>query len=219
MIDLAELFEDCIITEVEDKSPEWLENRKKGIGGSDASVVMGINQYKRKRDLWLEKTGRVCDPFKGNEATRKGDRLESPMIQMFAARHPEYTMIDTKHISLANRDYPFMAVSLDGAYLDETNDPTVLEIKSTTIQNMAVLDQWKDQIPQTYYCQILHQMMVTGFKKATLFAVLDMPFWNKQELREFTFYANECQEDMELLKEAEIEFWQSVEKDEEPNLI
>lgn len=219
MIDLAELFENCIITEVEDKSPEWLENRKKGIGGSDASVVLGINPYKRKRDLWLEKTGRACDPFKGNEATRKGDRLEPPMIQMFAAFHPEYTMIDTKHISLANRDYPFMAVSLDGAYLDETNDPTVLEIKSTTIQNMAMLEQWKDQIPQTYYCQILHQMMVTGFKNATLFAVLDMPFWNKSELREYTFHWDECYEDTELLKEAEIEFWQSVEKDEEPNLI
>ena len=30
---------------------EWLEYRKTGIGGSDASVVCGINKYKSPRDL------------------------------------------------------------------------------------------------------------------------------------------------------------------------
>ncbi|MDE5859902.1 MAG: YqaJ viral recombinase family protein [Oscillospiraceae bacterium] len=34
---------------------EWLEYRKKGIGGSDASVVCGINKYKSPVELWLEK--------------------------------------------------------------------------------------------------------------------------------------------------------------------
>lgn len=219
MADYTKLFPNCNIVEVEDKSPEWLENRKKGIGGSDASVVMELNPYKRKRELWLEKTGRACDTFNGNEATRKGDRLEPPMISMFAAMHPEYTMIDTKHISLANVDYPFMAVSLDGAYLDEYQEPGVLEIKSTTIQGVRMLEQWADRIPDTYYCQLLHQMIVTGFKKVTLYAVLDMPFWNKSELREYTFYAADCQADMEVLKEAEIEFWDSVVNEIEPNLI
>ena len=38
---------------------EWLEYRKQGIGGSDASVVCGINRYKSPVELWLDKTGQL----------------------------------------------------------------------------------------------------------------------------------------------------------------
>ena len=42
---------------------EWLEYRRKGIGGSDASVVCGINKYKSPVELWLEK--RAAAIFRG----------------------------------------------------------------------------------------------------------------------------------------------------------
>lgn len=32
---------------------DWLEYRKQGIGGSDASVVCGINRYKSPVELWM----------------------------------------------------------------------------------------------------------------------------------------------------------------------
>ncbi len=35
---------------------DWLEHRKLGIGGSDASVVCGLNRYKSPMELWLDKT-------------------------------------------------------------------------------------------------------------------------------------------------------------------
>lgn len=38
---------------------QWLEYRKTGIGGSDASVVCGINKYRSPVELWLEKTGQL----------------------------------------------------------------------------------------------------------------------------------------------------------------
>lgn len=34
---------------------DWLHYRKLGIGGSDASVVCGINRYKSPVELWMEK--------------------------------------------------------------------------------------------------------------------------------------------------------------------
>ena len=37
----------------------WLGMRNKGIGGSDAGVIMGDNQWKSKYQLWLEKTGQA----------------------------------------------------------------------------------------------------------------------------------------------------------------
>ena len=35
---------------------DWLEHRKLGIGGSDASVVCGVSKYKSPVELWMEKT-------------------------------------------------------------------------------------------------------------------------------------------------------------------
>jgi predicted phage-related endonuclease len=40
---------------------EWLAARKLGIGGSDASVVAGVNRWSSRYALWLDKTGRLPD--------------------------------------------------------------------------------------------------------------------------------------------------------------
>ena len=38
---------------------DWLRYRTMGIGGSDVSVIAGINPYKSAYQLWLEKTGQT----------------------------------------------------------------------------------------------------------------------------------------------------------------
>ena len=47
---------------------EWLEWRKKGIGGSDASVVCGISRYKSPVELWLDKTDQIPSAEAGEAA-------------------------------------------------------------------------------------------------------------------------------------------------------
>ena len=41
---------------------DWLELRRQGIGGSEASVVCGINRYKSPVELWMEKTNQMPSP-------------------------------------------------------------------------------------------------------------------------------------------------------------
>ena len=55
---------------------EWIDWRKKGIGGSDASVVCGINRWKSPVELWMEKTNQL--PYQeAGEAAYWGTQLES----------------------------------------------------------------------------------------------------------------------------------------------
>ena len=35
---------------------EWLDYRKKGIGGSDAAAIMGVSPFATKTDLYYDKT-------------------------------------------------------------------------------------------------------------------------------------------------------------------
>ena len=64
---------------------EWLEYRKTGIGGSDASVVCGINKYKSPVELWMEKTGQL--PYQeAGEAAYWGTQLEGLVRSEFTKR-------------------------------------------------------------------------------------------------------------------------------------
>ena len=38
---------------------EWLEERRKSIGGSDAAALVGMNPYVTPYTLWADKTGRL----------------------------------------------------------------------------------------------------------------------------------------------------------------
>ena len=64
---------------------DWLELRKQGIGGSDASVVCGINKYKSPVELWMNKTGQI-PPQEAGEAAYWGTLLESIVRAEFTRR-------------------------------------------------------------------------------------------------------------------------------------
>ena len=50
---------------------EWLTHRQKSIGGSDASAIIGLNQYSSPYTVWADKLGKL-PPKEDNEAMRLG---------------------------------------------------------------------------------------------------------------------------------------------------
>lgn len=61
--------------------------RRKGLGASDSSVLLGVNPYKQKHDLIVEKRSKVITDeeraIKMKEAVRKGFDLEPLIIQKY----------------------------------------------------------------------------------------------------------------------------------------
>jgi len=90
---------------------DWLEYRKLGIGGSDASVVCGINQYKSPVELYMEKMG-MSPHQEAGEATYWGNRLENLVKEEFTLR----TSIEVTPVNqiLQSESHPFMLANLDG---------------------------------------------------------------------------------------------------------
>ena len=90
---------------------EWLEHRKLGVGGSDASVVCGVNRYKSAVELWMDKTGQL--PYQeAGEAAYWGTQLE-PFVR---AEFTKRTGIEVRQIKqlLQSEEHPFMLANLDG---------------------------------------------------------------------------------------------------------
>lgn len=65
---------------------EWLEDRRKGIGGSDVATILGLNQYKSAYQLWLEKTGQVELKDTESEPAYWGNVLEEVVAKEFQER-------------------------------------------------------------------------------------------------------------------------------------
>ena len=65
---------------------EWLKYRTKGIGGSDVSIIAGINPFKSVHQLWLEKTEQVEPEEQQSEYAHFGTLLEPIVRKEFVER-------------------------------------------------------------------------------------------------------------------------------------
>ena len=173
---------------------EWLEFRKTGIGGSDASVVCGINEYKTPIELWMEKLNNL-PPQEAGESAYWGTQLESIVREEFTKR----TGIEVNLVKqlLQSEEHPFMLANLDGVCNDPIYGDCIFEAKTASA---FMANEWEDSIPDEYMLQIQHYMAVTGYKVAYI-AVL---------IGGNTFRWRLVERDDELIKiliELEERFW------------
>lgn len=197
---------------------EWLEERKKGIGGSDAAAIMGLNPYKSNIELWEEKTGKKdAIDISDKPYVKYGTYAEEYLRELFKLDYPEYEVKHEENTIIKHPNYPFLFASLDGTLIDrETGEMGILEIKTTNILQSMQKEKWKERIPDNYFCQVLHYLNVTGYSFVILKAQLKYDFKGEVKLdtRHYKILRSEVEEDIKLLERKEIEFWKKyVEKD------
>lgn len=184
---------------------EWLDFRKSGIGGSDASVVCGINRYKSPVELWMEKTGRQPHQEAG-ESAYWGTQLEPLVREEFSRR----TGIEVKLAKciLQNEEFPFMQANLDGVCYDPELGDCIFEAKTASAFKLG---EWENSIPDEYMLQIQHYMAITGFKGAYIAVLIggNTFRWKKIDRDE---------EIISALVKLEKDFWECVENDTPPQL-
>ena len=172
----------------------WLQERSKGIGGSDVATVLGLNPYKTPLSLWEEKTGKTKSSPAG-EAAYWGTTLEDVVAKEFSKRTG--MKIQRVNFLLSTGENGWMRGNIDRAIVNEQIAKTVrvnkpekaaetglmlstdvgLECKTA---NAFMADKWgssqeaeivsgnvvtEHQIPLYYETQIQWYMAVTGIKK------------------------------------------------------
>ena len=155
---------------------EWLKHRER-IGGSDAAAIVGMNPYKSNVELWQIKTGQVVPEDISNKPYVKyGTEAEQYLREMFKLDFPEYQVEYVDNNMFFNDKYPFAHASLDGWLTDQDGRRGVWECKTTQIQHPGQKRKWDGRIPDNYYIQILHYLMVTEFDFVVLKAQLKYDF-------------------------------------------
>ncbi len=177
---------------------EWLQCRREGIGGSDVSIIAGLNKYKSIYELWQEKLGELPLKETESEIAYWGTVLENVVKQEFIKRTG--LKVRAKNMILQHEKYPFMIADVDGVVRDSNGNLCIFEAKTAIEYKKEV---WEQGIPEEYQLQVQHYLAVTGYKKAYIAALVG---GNK-------FYLKEIERDeemIELIIAMEEKFWNCV---------
>jgi len=176
----------------------WLKARNAGIGGSDAAAVVGLNPWKSPFALWLEKTGQSePENLSENESVYWGTVLEELVARRFCELTGKRV---TRRGLLQDDECPYMLASVDRLVVGEDAG---LECKTA---NGFAAKAWEgDELPTQYYSQCQHYMMVTGYQRWYIACLIGGNHFIWKEIPR-----NE--EDIAALREAEINFWNMVQK-------
>lgn len=137
---------------------DWLDLRKKTIGGSEVGTIVGLNPYASAYSLWCERTGRTA-AFEGNLRTRIGEALEDTVARLF--EETSGIKVQRTNFIWYNSDFPHMHASPDRLAV---SGKIGLEIKTTSAFNC---DKFRgEDFPAQYYAQAVQYM-----------AVLEYPEW------------------------------------------
>lgn len=144
---------------------EWLDWRRKGLGGSDAAAVLGISPFRTARDLYYDKLGIVtADDQENWVALEMGNLLEPLVARIFEKKTG--LKIYQRKCMFQHPAYLWMLADLD--YLVELPDGStaILEIKTT---NYNAKDKWwyngEEIVPIYYEAQGRHYMAVMGIDR------------------------------------------------------
>lgn len=137
-----------------DTHEEWLEARRKGIGGSDAAAIMGQSQWASPLSVYLDKRG-IAPEKEETEAMRQGTDCE----EVVAKRFERETGIKLRrcNVIIQHPDFPWMQASIDR---DVIGKNAGFEAKTTSPFNRT--DFENGSIPANYFWQCQHYMAVTG---------------------------------------------------------
>jgi putative phage-type endonuclease len=138
---------------------QWMEYRKKGIGGSDVGAIVGLDKYKSAFSVYLEKVGAIAPEEEESEAAYWGKMLEDKVAEEFAKRSG--LEVRERNELLQHDTHDFMLATLDREILCPQRGVGILECKTSS---EYLKEEWTgNDIPDSYYVQVQHYLAVTGY--------------------------------------------------------
>jgi putative phage-type endonuclease len=192
---------------------EWLEQRKKGIGGSDCAAALGQSRHMTATELYYQKVGGPVErdfDADGIERTEFGRAMEGVIASQYARRFG--VRLRRRNAIIRHPRYPHMLANVDRLIEGKHEG---LEIKNVDAMAYRFGGEWgepgSDEIPVAYLLQVAHYM-----------CVLNYPVWHVAACvggNKLAVYHVERDPELEgMIIDGEIKFWTFVEEGEPPPL-
>lgn len=186
----------------EDRS-QFHERRDQGIGGSDAPIICGLAKWKSPMQLWAEKSGLVERTSQGMDRDwlDLGNFIEPFIVEKYQQKTARKVIRQGRFRKHPTVD--FMQCHLDGKVIDPVKGEGVWEAKFI---NPFMAGEWNEEtgeLPEKYRAQCQHNMAVTGYKYASIAALIFGKGLVIIEIERDDEYIN-------ALIQTETEFWKHV---------
>lgn len=177
----------------EQRSNEWLTQRKSKLTSSDAATALGINPYKKSVELLLEKCG-AGRTFSGNEYTLHGQKYEDEAAKVYEnLMHRDNHMFGL--ISFGDLDpirktresskkyidpkYHFLAGSPDGISIDRiiTEDTILMQLEIKCPMRRKIKHS---EIPDHYFPQVQLNMFIADLQATDFVEYIPSAIGNKE---------------------------------------
>jgi putative phage-type endonuclease len=173
------------------------EERRTGIGGSDAAAALGLSPWRSPYDLWEEKVGQA-PPIEQTEPMLWGKLLEDIVRREYVRRTGMEVTYRQEMVRHPAR--PWMFTHLDGEI--GRDGRAILEVKTSRMgQDWG--EQDTDEIPLPYLVQVHHALAVTAAEVCDVAVLIGG--------QDFRLY--QVSRDIEIeqqLIEGEAAFWELV---------
>lgn len=184
-------------------SEAWLRWRGKGLGSSDAAVLLGWSPWKTIEQLYAEKLGLWKATFGENQqrAMDRGRELE-PVIRAWYEKQIGALFPDA---TAEHPQFGFMRASFDGINMDYKNSDgsigRIVEIKAPNKKDHELAKM--DSLPEKYEAQVQWLMMVAGVSKASYVS------YGTDDTYALVYVSTDKQMQEELIRRAR-DFWAFV---------
>jgi putative phage-type endonuclease len=200
------------------KEDLWHLERRLGIGGSDVGAILGYNKYRTPLDVYREKRGEVePQDLSDKDCVEFGNIAEEAVAQLYGIRTGN--KVRRRNSSFCHPEMPWLRANVDREVVGQKK---VLEIKTTdpmAFHHAYKSGQWgdgnvyqqhsdgstelvasDDVVPDTYYFQTVHYMIVKNWDVSDLAVMI-----GTQKLRIYTIPLSQDLKDLVITKL--YEFW------------
>lgn len=177
-------------------TPETLEERRKGIGGSDVAAILGLSKFKTPLDVYHDKLFGAKTEM--TQPMMAGILLEDTIANWYMLESNRKVLRDNK--IRYHKDIPYLLANIDRIILPTNGEGRgILEIKTAGLYAARF---WEDEPPMDYTLQLQHYLDVTGYTWGE-FAVLV----GGQDFRRY--YVERDEELIQLKNERLTNFWEN----------
>jgi len=178
-----------------------LEERRSGVGGSDAATVLGINPYTTAYELYLDKIGEAPpeDETFLKESRYWGSVLEEPVANRYA-EETGYKIQKSNNL-IRSKEHPFMLANIDRKVVGE--DRKIGFEAKTAARPDGWGESGSSEIPAYIMCQCQHYLAVTGYDHWDLAVLIGNRDYRQYRINPIESIIND-------LIQAEEEFWDRV---------
>ena len=210
---------------------EWLRNR--GIGGSDAAAIANASKWQTPTDIYNRLVLNKEQKDISNSRTIEGTLAEEHIRELWGLDHPKCKLTRPPKIShwlFVSNKHPLLTCTPDGLFKID-KDLFGLEIKDVELIKGDVKEMWEsDILPDQYYFQVLHYMVVMNDLKGVCLNAHLKYFKFNEETNKWEFshaidkdywiYREDVKQDIKYLLDIEINFIkENIEKKHPPKLI